>query len=314
MTLLCSSFIRKERTFSKSIFNNAHNKYDSSYDFEYISNYCENPKELIGQELIFAPRSLKHKIGSEVSRLNRLKDSMFICFTTKSTTPLSEIIQNLPSDTAEFGLVDGSRFPNHYKNQFQIKENLTTNTYKPKALLTTDYPFGNSTKIAILIGTEYSSLAGKTFKIKDVTCIYDYYDSRTAYFYQLVDSENNEINFFHFYDNALNSMIHIKGYIEKIKLKDKGRNFKLENYQNYQEGLKDSAVFLGEVYINSVGSKLRSSTISIPKNETLRCIGLKYISLETYYFQFPAYEFIDKKNNTILVPCWLLMPFIKEIK
>lgn len=310
LTLLCTSFTA---TKNKAVIheNLLTSRYDSSYDFNEIDKCCENPKDLIGQELIFAPRSISHKIGTEVSRLNRLSDSIFIGFSTKNKIPLSGIIKNTSNDTAAFVIVDGSRFPKHYKTQSEIKQNLTTNTYKPTALLTDNYPFGSGTEKAILVGTAYSKLAGRSFKIKDVTCIYDYYNSRTAYFYQLIDDENNEVSFFYFYDNALSSIVHIKGYLDNIKLNHVNKTLTLKKYQ---ERNNDSTIFLGQVFVNGQKEELIPSAINFTQNTAVKCIGFQFISLDTYYFQLPAYEILDNRGNKIIVECGLIKPFIYAIK
>src|SRR5204862_349212 len=50
------------------------NRYDSSYDFSEIRRQNRNPKELIGQELEFAPPSSNHVVGSKASLFFNLID------------------------------------------------------------------------------------------------------------------------------------------------------------------------------------------------------------------------------------------------
>lgn len=272
------------------------NQYDSSYDFSEIRTRNRNPKDLIGQELEFAPPSKNHVIGSKASLFYRLRDSLFICFSSPVTKKLSELTNSFPEKSTGFDLVDCTRHPFDYSYQF-LKDSATTNTYKPKVVLTDAYPFAlrkdeKGIKKAMVVGTPYSSLAGKTFKIKDASCYFDYYDSQVSYFFILIDDHNIEVTLYLDYDQALEQMIHIKGYKKKFFQENRGKDFYFkDDFKIIEQDKKRGFAY---------DVKFLDKPISLSdKKWTVR--DYKYISTPERYFQTLYLEMRNIQNEIIYI-------------
>lgn len=272
--------------------------YDSTYDFNTIWNNNHNPKDLIGQELEFAPRNKNYRLGSPVSKFNNLRDSFFICFSTSKTIKVSTIINKFPENFFGFDLVDGSRHPKNYSRSF-LADTATTNTYKPALIVTQAYPFklnGDSSKKAVVIGTNYSELENKIFKIKDATCFFDYYDSQIWYFFKLSDSEGNEVNFFSYCCESLEAIIHIKGFIEKEKKTIPKTVFRFRKYDRVNIGI-DTLPYMFEI---SYADTSTNKSIDL-YNSHWTGISFKYISKTDGFFQVLYAELKNEKNQKIYI-------------
>lgn len=272
------------------------NQYDSSYDFSEIRTRNRNPKDLIGQELEFAPPSTNHVIGSEASLFYRLRDSLFICFSSPVTKKLSELTNIFPEKSTGFDLVDCTRYPKDYSYQF-LKDSATTNTYEPKLVVTDAYPFAlrkdeNGIKKAMVVGTPYSRVAGRSFKIKDASCYFDYYDSQVSYFFILIDDQNDEVTLYLDFHQALEQMIHIKGYKKKF-LETNYNNvfFFKDNYRIIEQNKK-------QAYAYDI-KFLKKPLVVGDKKWTVK--DYKYVSTPERYFQTLYLEMKDIQNEIIYI-------------
>lgn len=292
------SFVQRNTSTHSNERNSFFNQYDSSYDFSEIRTLNRNPKDLIGQELEFAPPSTNHVIGSKASLFYRLRDSLFICFSSPVTKKLSELTNVFPEKSTGFDLVDCTRHPSDYSYQF-LKDSATTNTYKPKVVLTDAYPFAlrkdeKGIKKAMLVGTPYSSLAGKTFKIKDASCYFDYYDSQVSYFFNLVDLENNEVTLYFDFNQPLEQMIHIKGYIKKVEESYFKKLFSFVS--SFKIRIESESVLKGyqlspDYFENQI----------ILYNKKWTAGKYKYVSTPERYFQMLYLELKSDKNEIVHV-------------
>lgn len=287
--------------------------YDSSYDFNQINLLNINPKELIGQEIEFAYENVTNfKEPDSYPNLREIKDTFFLCFSTSATIPLNKIISK-STETELYDVVDGSRPPKHYKDFNDIINNGSTSTYKPSLVITSYPTYALHSKKAIVIGTGYSSLAGKIFKILDASCIYDYYDSRVAYIYRLSDGQN-EINFFHFYDNNLNMMIHLRGFIKK----ERNRHFQnsiilneIPEWYGYQGGSIKSDINLPDIY-TITRDTIFSTSLKIARKKMPKFIDLKYFNLPNCYYQILCYELETYEKKKVLIPVPRLIEFVSN--
>jgi hypothetical protein len=276
------------------------NRYDSSYDFSEISRQNRNPKELIGQELEFAPPSSNHVVGSKASLFYQLRDSLFICFSWSKTKKLSELTDVFPENSTGFGLVDCTRYPFNYSYQF-LKDSATTNAYKPEIVLTDAYPFylrmdKKDTKKAIVVGTPYSSLAGKTFKIKDASCYFEYYDSRVSYFFNLIDPEDNEVTLYFAFNQPLEQMIHIKGYRKKVEESFSKKSFSFVS--SFKVKIESEPVLMGY----QMSPDYFKTKINL-YNKNWIAGEYKYVSTPERYFQMLYLELKNDQGEKIYI--WL---------
>jgi hypothetical protein len=146
----------------------------------------------------------------------------------------------------------------------------------------------------MVIGTPYASLEGKTFRIKDASCYFEYYDSRVSYFFTLTDPENNEVVLYFTYNQPLEQMIHIKGYIKKFEEANYNQSFSIVDGFQIKRGTEP------------VKLSYQLSPDNLEKqiplyNRKWTAGKYKYVSTPERYIQMLYLELISDNNEVIYV-------------